>query len=284
MPVWRLDPTKNCLAHLGAGLSRGKAETHKAGSLYPRVILPEAQPLPRWVKPSAEPCAACAARVLSLCDAVDKRDLHRLAAITKPRQVEAHCTFIAAGDRADHLFNITEGVVKVYRLLPDGRQQVTGFLFKGDFLGLGPEGTYAFSAEAVTRVRYCRFERGAMHRFLDDFSKVEKRLLSMTVNELAASQEQMVLLGRKTAREKLASFLIMMSRRMAGLGKRVDVVALPMTRLDIADYLGLTIETVSRVFTQFTKEGLIELPTTRRARIKDHDTLLQTSEGVDRQP
>ena len=113
---------------------------------------------------------------------------------------------------------------------------------------------------------------------------MERDLYRKAAHELAAAHQQMVLLGRKTAREKLASFLIMMSRRMAGLGKRVDVVALPMTRLDIADYLGLTIETVSRVFTQFTKEGLIELPTTRRARIKDHDTLLQTSEGVDRQP
>ena len=262
-------------------MSRDKAETHKAGSLYPCVILPEARPLPPGLKPSAEPCAACAARVLSLCDAVDTRDLHRLAALTQPRQVEAHSTFIAAGDPADYLFNITEGVVKVYRLLPDGRQQVTGFLFKGDFLGLGAESTYAFSAEAVTRVRYCRFGRGALHRFLDDFPDVEKRLLAITTNELAASQEQMVLLGRKTARERLASFLVMLSRRMARLGKRVDVVTLPMTRLDIADYLGLTIETVSRVFTQFRKEGLIELPAPGRARIKDHDTLLQLSEGVD---
>ena len=262
-------------------MSRDKAETHKAGRLYPCVILPEAKPLPLGLTPSAEPCAACAARVLSLCDAVDHRDLHRLAALTKPRQVEAHRTFILAGDPADHLFNITEGVVKVYRLLADGRQQVTGFLFKGDFLGVGPESTYAFSAEAVTRVRYCRFGRAALHRFMDDFPKVEKRLLAMTANELAASQEQMVLLGRKTAREKLASFLVMLSRRMARPGKREDVIALPMSRSDIADYLGLTIETVSRVFTQFRKEGLIELPTTERARIKDHETLVQLSEGVD---
>jgi CRP/FNR family transcriptional regulator len=265
-------------------LGQDKAETHKAENRYPCVILPEAKPLPLGLTPSAEPCAACAARVLSLCDAVDHRDLHRLAALTKPRQVEAHRTFILAGDPADHLFNITEGVVKVYRLLADGRQQVTGFLFKGDFLGVGPESTYAFSAEAVTRVRYCRFGRAALHRFMDDFPKVEKRLLAMTANELAASQEQMVLLGRKTAREKLASFLVMLSRRMARPGKREDVIALPMSRSDIADYLGLTIETVSRVFTQFRKEGLIELPTTARARIKDHETLVQLSEGVDQRP
>ena len=265
-------------------MGQDKVEPHKAGSQYPRVILPQARPLPPGLKPSAEPCAACAARVLSLCDAVEERDLHRLAALTKPRQVEAHRTFIMAGDPAEHLFNITEGVVKIYRLLPDGRQQVTGFLFKGDFLGLGPESTYAFSAEAVTRVRYCRFARAALHRFLDDFPKVEKRLLAITVHELAASHQQMVLLGRKTAREKLASFLVMLSGRMARLGAREDVIALPMSRSDIADYLGLTVETVSRVFTQFKKEGLIELPTTGRARIKDHEALVQLSEGVDQRP
>lgn len=247
---------------------------------YTVLPLPPARPLPYGLKPDAQPCAACAARVLSVCDAVDGRDLHRLAALTRPLEVEAHRTFVAAGEPADYLFNITEGVVKVYRLLPDGRQQVTGFLFQGDFLGLSPENPYAFSAEAVTHVRYCRFRREALYQLLEDFPKVEKRLLAIASNELAASQEQIVLLGRKTARERLASFLLMVSRRMVRLGKREDVIALPMTRLDIADYLGLTVETVSRVFTQFRKEGLIELPKIGSARLKNYKALVQLSEGL----
>ena len=250
------------------------------GDRYTVLPLQPARPLPYGLKPDAQPCAACAARVLSVCDAVDARDLHRLAALTKSLQVEAHRTFVAAGDPADYMFNIVEGVVKVYRLLPDGRQQVTGFLFEGDFLGLSPENPYAFSAEAVTHVRYCRFRREALHQFLEDFPKVEKRLLAIASNELAASQEQMVLLGRKTARERLASFLVMVSRHMVRLGKREDVIALPMTRLDIADYLGLTIETVSRVFSQFRKEGLIELPKIGGARLKNYKALVQLSEGL----
>jgi CRP/FNR family transcriptional regulator, anaerobic regulatory protein len=265
-------------------LTQDGADARKVRDRYPRLTLPPARPLPHGLKPGAQPCAACAARVLSVCDAVDVGDLHRLAALTKAREVEAHRTFIAAGEPADHLFNITEGAVKVYRLLPDGRQQVTGFLFQGDFLGLGPESTYAFSAESLTRVRYCRFGRDALYQFLEDFPKVERRLLDLTSNELAAAQEQMVLLGRKTAREKLASFLVMLLRRMARLGKRDDVIALPMTRLDIADYLGLTIETVSRTFTQFKKEGLIELPQIGRARLKSYAALVQLSEGLYRGP
>ena len=248
--------------------------------IYPSLILPTAQPLPEGLKPSAAPCAACAARVLSVCDAIEGPDLPRLAALSKPRFAEAHYTFISAGEPAEHLFNITDGVVKVYRLLPDGRQQVTGFLFKGDFLGLGADSTYTFSAQAVTRVRYCRFGRAALYKLMSEFPKVEKRLLAITVSELSAAHEQMLLLGRKSARERLASFLVTLSRRMGRLGERDDVLALPMTRLDIADYLGLTIETVSRTFTQFGKEGLIVASRVGRVRLKNYAALILLSEGL----
>jgi CRP/FNR family transcriptional regulator len=242
--------------------------------------LPPAQPLPGGARPGPDPCAACTARVLSVCNAVSDSDMLRLAAITTSHEIEEHRTFITAGDPADHLFNITEGVVKVYRLLPDGRQQIIGFLFQGDFLGLATENTYAFSAEAVTRVRYCRFTRKAMAQFLDEFPKVEKRLLTIASNELAAAQEQMVLLGRKTAREKLASFLMLLSRRMARLGKPDDVIELPMSRNDIGDYLGLTTETVSRTFTQFRNERLVDLPRTGIVRLKNRAALTGLSEGA----
>lgn len=248
--------------------------------LYPSLTLPSALPLPGGLKPGSAPCAACAARVLSVCDAIEGPDLPRLAALSKPRVAEAHYTFVSAGEPADQLFNITEGIVKVYRLLPDGRQQVTGFLSKGDFLGLGAEGTYSFSAEAVTQVRYCRFERDALYKLMSEFPKVEKRLLAMTVSELSAAHEQMLLLGRKSAQERLASFLVMLSRRMGRLGERDDVIALPMTRLDIADYLGLTIETVSRTFTQFRKQGLIVAPRVGRVRLKNYAALVLLSEGL----
>lgn len=247
---------------------------------YAGSVLPPARPQPGGARPGPDPCAACTARVLSVCGVIEERDLGRLASITTSLEVESHRTFINAGDPANFLFNITEGVVKVYRLLPDGRQQITGFLFQGDFLGLATENTYAFSAEAVTAVRYCRFGRKALEQFLGEFPKMEHRLLTIASNELAAAQEQMVLLGRKTAREKLASFLTVLSRRMGRLGKSEDRLELPMSRADIADYLGLTTETVSRTFTHFRTKGLIELPKIGGGvRLKNRAALAELGDG-----
>jgi len=247
---------------------------------YAGSVLPRARPRPGGgCGPGPDPCAACTARVISVCDAVSPEDLPRLAALTTPLEASAHRTFIAAGDRADFLFNITGGVVKVYRLLADGRQQITGFLFPGDFLGLATNNTYAFSAEAVTDVRYCRFPRKGLEQFLDDVPKVEKRLLTIASNELAAAQEQMVLLGRKTAREKLATFLVMLGGRMSRLGDSTEEFSLPMSRADIADYLGLTTETVSRTFTQFRTEKLIALPKNDRVRVTDRPALAALAEA-----
>lgn len=232
--------------------------------------LPEPKPAPPGTD---NPCAACNVRVLSLCDALDEQDLPRLAAISSSMTVRPRQILVSEGDVADYLFNITEGTVKLYKLLPDGRQQITGFLFPGDFLGLAAAGRYAYSAEAITRVTFCRFDRRKLDKLLDDFPKLERRLLGIASNELAEAQDQMLLLGRKTAREKLASFLLMMARRSGLPGTPEEPLELPMTRTEIADYLGLTIETVSRVLTQFRKERLLEMPALDRIVLLDRPTL-----------
>src|SRR4051812_15680455 len=205
------------------------------------ILAPEARPLPKRAALANHPCGACTVRVLSVCNAIDDADLHRLAEIVTTHDVEPHRSLVNEGDPADHLFNVTTGAVKVYKLLPDGRQQITGFLFAGDFLGLSSNRRYAYSAEAVTPVTYCRFARAKLERLLADFPQMEHRLLGIASNELAAAQDQMLLLGRKTARERVASFIVLLARR-AGNGPS-DRVHVPMTRADIADYLGLTVET-----------------------------------------
>ena len=227
-----------------------------------------------------EPCATCAARVLSVCDAIDDCDLDRLAAITRVHQIEPHRTFVTEGDPADYLFNITEGTVKVYKLLPDGRQQITGFLSAGDFLGLSFQENYGCSAEAVTQVRYCQFPRRKLSQLLTDFPEMERRLLGIASNELAAAQDQMLLLGRKTARERVASFLLMLSRRAVRAGREIDPVILPMTRSDMADYLGLTVETVSRTFTQLKKAGVVELREAGTVHLPNHAALEELGGGI----
>ena len=203
-----------------------------------------------------DPCSRCEARPVSVCNAIADTDLGRLAAIAVITEVGPGQCFIEEGEPANSFFNITAGTAK---LLPDGRRQITGFVGAGHFLGLAVSDTYAFSAEAIERVRFCRFQRSKLRTLLDDFPLMEKRLLEVAANELVAAQEQMLLLGRKTARERLASFLLLQSRQGMPCGHSRRRFSLPMTRNDIADYLGLTIETVSRTLTKLRSEGLIDV-------------------------
>ena len=231
-------------------------------------------------KGGADPCASCAARPLSVCNAIGEVDLGRLAAFASVIEAPAGRTFISEGQPADCFFNVTAGSAKLFKLLPDGRRQITGFVGIGHFLGLAVSDTYAFSAEAMEPVRYCRFPRPRLRALLDDFPLMEKRLLEVAANELVAAQEQMLLLGRKTARERLASFLLMQSRQGLPCGSARDRFSLPMSRGDIADYLGLTIETVSRTLTRLRGEGLIELLSQSEIAVLRHHGLENVAGGM----
>ncbi|HTZ71431.1 MAG TPA: helix-turn-helix domain-containing protein [Acetobacteraceae bacterium] len=228
---------------------------------------------------ASDPCANCEARPLSVCAAVDDSDLDKLARVAVVQHYEPGQSFIEEGEKADHFFNMTGGTARLYKLLPDGRRQITGFSRAGNFLGLAVSDTYGFSAEAIDRVRVCRFARTKLYALLEDFPAMEKRLLATAGNELVAAQEQMLLLGRKTARERLASFLINISREDAPCAPPRTVLHLPMTRTDIADYLGLTIETVSRTFTRFKTERLVSLPSVSEIVILDRARLTRLAEG-----
>lgn len=226
----------------------------------------------------ADPCAHCDAREHSVCNAIPDADMSRLAATAVVVDAPAGTTFIEEGEPASSFFNVTRGTAKLFKLLPDGRRQITGFVSVGHFLGLAVSDTYAFSAEAIDGVRYCRFSRAKLRLLLDDFPLMEKRLLEVASNELVAAQEQMLLLGRKTARERLASFLIMQSRQGVPCQHARTRFALPMTRGDIADYLGLTIETVSRTLTKLRTEGLIDIPSSTDVVIR-HRVALESLAG-----
>ncbi len=227
-----------------------------------------------------EPCLSCGARADSVCNAIEDADLGRLAAFAVVSEVQPGQTFIEEGDPADSFFNLTAGSAKLYKLMTDGRRQITGFVGRGHFLGLAVSATYAFSAEAIEPVRLCRFSRVRMFRLLGEFPALERRLLERAATELVAAQEQMLLLGRKTARERVASFLDVLCRPGAGpCGRAAPVVALPMSRSDIADYLGLTIETVSRTLSRLRSEGLIEIPSPTTIRICDPARLAALASG-----
>jgi CRP/FNR family transcriptional regulator len=182
-------------------------------------------------------------------------------------EVPAHRPIFEEAQPADFVFNVTAGAVKLYKLLPDGRRQVTGFLFPGDFLGLVHNDSYAYSAEALTATTLCRFPRRKLEALLDELPKLEQRLLGIASHELAAAQDQIMLLGRKSARERVVSFLLMLSDAAVRRGGAGDIVSIAMGRSDIADYLGLTIETVSRVFTELKTQGLVRLLSEKRAQL-----------------
>jgi CRP/FNR family transcriptional regulator len=229
---------------------------------------------------SADPCESCDARPYSVCNAIRDDDLHRLATLAQVVELQPGAHFIREGEPANHFFNLTRGTAKLYKLLPDGRRQITGFATVGHFLGLAVSDTYAFSAEAIEPVRFCRFSRSKLRSLLLDFPAMEARLLEVASNELVAAQEQMLLLGRKTARERLASFLVMQSRPTAPCGQPRSRLPLPMTRGDIADYLGLTIETVSRTLTHLRRDGLIDIPGTGVLTIQNRLALENLAGGL----
>lgn len=186
---------------------------------------------------------------------------------------------IREGDRAPHIFNISSGSIRVYKLLPDGRRQIIGFLFAGDFLGLAVGDTYVFSAEAMEPASLCRFRKSAFRALIRDNPSLERALLNRTSNELAAAQNQMLLLGRKTAIERVANFLLDLPGHDPLRPTQTDHVRLVMTRGEIADYLGLTIETVSRVLTRLKNKDVIRLLSRTELRIVRRETLRAFADG-----
>src|SRR5215831_16832072 len=225
------------------------------------------------------PCVTCRAREFSACAPLTGEEQKRLAATMRTLNVEPHSPIFDEADPAEYVFNITAGAVKVYKLLGDGRRQITGFLFAGDFLGLTHKEVYAYSAEALVPTKLCRFPRRRLEALLVEIPHLEQRLLAMASHELAAGQDQMMLLGRKSARERVVSFILMLFNSAKRHGRPGDPVFLAMSRTDIADYLGLTTETVSRAFTSLKKQALIELLDEKRIRVCRMSALQEIAEG-----
>jgi CRP/FNR family transcriptional regulator len=202
-------------------------------------------------------CATCRVRSVSVCSALEGEALEQFGAMAEDTAFTAKSTIVQEGDSARHVFNITGGTVRTFRLLPDGRRQLFGFLLPGDFLGLSLNEQYRFSAEAVDDVTVCRFDRLKFAAFLNDHPTLLRRLHEAASNELGLAQDQAVLLGRRTAEQKLAGFIVSLRDRLKRLGGSAVTIPLAMSRLDIADYLGLTIETVSRTVTALTAARVV---------------------------
>ncbi len=206
---------------------------------------------------SSVDCEHCRVRGLSVCAALEPDELSILNRLAHAFCVNAKQTLFEQDEPAGNVYNITAGSVRLYKLLPDGRRQVVGFALPGDFLGLSMAERNAFSADALTTVTACQFNRQDFSDLIDRTPHLLRRLHSMASHELTLAQDQMVILGRRTAEEKIAAFLIGLRKRWAKVSGASVTIPLPMTRQDIGDFLGLTVETVSRLMTRLAREKAI---------------------------
>jgi CRP/FNR family nitrogen fixation transcriptional regulator len=191
------------------------------------------------------------------------------------RSVARNEEVFAEGDPADCWYKVVSGTVRLCKLLADGRRHIADFYFAGDCFGLENMPERLFSAEAVGDVVVMRYPRRATERLVDASPGLARGLRDMTLRDLANAQIRMLMLGRMSAPERVATFLLdMFDRRDA-----TRVLDLPMSRNDIADYLGLTIETVCRVMSAFKRSGAIGIPTPHRIELRDRAALAALGEG-----
>ena len=230
--------------------------------------------------PQGHPCQGCEVRDRAVCGVLDCARLEEFRNLGWTLRLAPGQALFHEGDPATRVFTLTRGTLKLYKLLADGRRQVTGFLRPGDFLGISVDDEHAFSAEALEDSQLCWFPRARFDDFVEEQPTMERELYRMAAHELAAAQQQFVLLGRKTASERLASFLLILSER-SELSSRAGpgMVRLPMSRSDIADYLGLTKETVSRVISALKRDRIIRLEALDVIQILDRERLEQLAEA-----
>jgi len=226
--------------------------------------------------PKMRSCSDCPIRYNAVCSKCDVDEMRALEDIKYYRSYAAGQTIFFGGDSLEFVGSVVSGVSSLTRTLPDGRVQMVGLLLPGDFMGRPNRETIDCDVVAETDVMLCCFRRKPFERMIEETPHVGQRLLEMTLDELDAAREWMLVLGRKSAREKIASLLHMIAVRMASLKSGETAAAtftLPITRETMANYLGLTIETVSRQMSALKKDGLIAFVDRRDISVPDLDDL-----------
>lgn len=222
-------------------------------------------------------CANCDVRQLAVCAALPAGDVHRLEAIIQSKTAEAGDRIVEEGEPRQFVYTLTSGMLRLLSDLPDGRRQIAGFLLPGDYLGLADDAVYSQTAEAVVPSTLCAFPLKKMEAIMDESPALKARLYELTRRALNEARESQMMLGRLAPVEKVASFLLLLTDRLVRHGINADPLVLPMSRTDIADHLGLTIETVSRSFTKLRLQGLIHLYDANRVEIADRKALVSVA-------
>lgn len=224
-------------------------------------------------------CDTCVVRNRAICAALDSTEIKALSAIGRRRTLEAGQCLIWEGEDSLLVANVIDGVLKLSTGTADGREQIVGVVYPSDFIGRPFGSTTTYSVTGLTDATVCVFSRADFDSFAHAHPELEHKLLRRTLSELDRTRKWMLLLGRKSAEEKIATFLLEMSERLVPEGcdgppdTPQDDFELPFARQQIADLLGLTIETVSRQLTRMKKDGLIDLPSRRSVRLLDREAL-----------
>lgn len=230
---------------------------------------------------SGERCGNCPVRYRAVCAHCETDELAQLEDMKFYRVFEPGQPIVWAGERMEFVGSVVSGVASLTQTLEDGRTQMVGLLLPSDFLGRPSREIAPYHAAAATKVVMCCFRRKPFEQMMRTTPHLSHRLLEMTLDELDAAREWMLLLGRKSAREKIASFIAIIARREAALQKREPGgkmrLDLPLTREAMADYLGLTLETVSRQVSALKRDGLIELVGKRTVILPDFARLVDES-------
>ena len=220
-----------------------------------------------------EKCGSCPIRHRAICARCDEDELTLLEGMKSYQTFEAGQPIIWRGDDLTHFASLVSGIASLSRTLEDGRTQMVGLLLPSDFIGRPGRETVDFDVTAVTEVTLCRFQRRPFEDLVERVPHISQRMMEMALDELTAAREWMVLLGRKTAREKIATFLEMIVRRETVPTQSIQEYQLPLTREEIANFLGLTLETISRQLSALKKDGVVEFIDRRHFRIKDLNAL-----------
>jgi CRP/FNR family transcriptional regulator len=224
-------------------------------------------------------CLTCPARAAALCRDLGDEQIAALHAIGRRRTFPRGQVVTWQGDPATLCANLVSGVLKVSRGDADGREQIVGLLFPGDFVGDLFAETATDTIATVSDADLCFYPRPALESLLERDPMATRLLLMRATRTLAETRNWVLLLGRRSAQEKVATFLLEMSRRLALCGTDVSAFSLPISRTGIGDALGLTIETVSRQITALKEAGAIALPGGRRVVIVDRRRLTDIAGG-----
>lgn len=196
-----------------------------------------------------------------------------------PRLLQAREHVFFEGDPKDHVYLVEKGTLCLYKTLPDGRRQIVDFAYPGDLIGLGSPGDHVFSAQAITLARLRCMPCGLLHELALHDPEVGMQLYRAMSDQLLAARDLLLTVGQRNATERLGALLFALSRRNERTGADPARIALPMTRADIADFLSLTIETVSRTFTKLRQGGIIDLVQSSLVIIRDPRALERLATG-----